>query len=1173
MKIDDAEDPVKRRTAELYAGDLQFRNAEPSEAITAAQRQPGMSFTRMLAAAMAGYTDRPALGERTKEAVLDPVTGRTSLRLLPRFDTISYGELWAGVGAVATEWQHNHHHRLRAGEFVCILGFTSRDYTTIDLACVRTGAVSVPLQSSAPAAQLALIIAETEPRILASSIELLDTAVESAVKSTSVRRVLVFDYRADIDDQREKFDAARRRLAELTDPIVLDSLAEVIERGSALPPAPVFEAIQDDRLATLLYTSGSTGSPKGAMFTHKLISTLWTGYWPDDTHTLPIIGINYLPMSHAVGRALLMETLISGGTGYFVSTSDLSTLFEDIALVRPTELLLVPRVCDILLQIYQGELDRRAPHTDDRAVLEAEVKAELRVNVLGGRIIRAASASAPLSAELAAFVESCVHTPLRDGYGSTETGRITYDRKISRPRILDFKLLDVPELGYLHTDSPHPRGELLIKSETLIAGYYKRPEITAEMFDEDGFYRTGDIMAQVGPDELRYVDRRKNVLKLSNGEFVAVSRLETLFGGSPMIRQIFVYGSSERAYLLAVVVPDPEAAERAGGTGEDLTTLISRSLRQIAKDAELNSYELPRDFLIETEPFSTENGLLSDVRKPLRPKLKDRYGRRLEQLYTELAEREVRELHALRHDGRHGPVFDTVKRAAQALLGRSAIALADGARFTDLGGDSLSAVSFSQLLKEIFAIDIPVGVVLSPAGDLRQLANHIDTALKSGTTRPTFATVHDAAGSQARASDLALDKLIDTRTLADAAALPQPSGPVRTILLTGATGYLGRFLCLEWLERLARTGGKLICLVRGSTADTARARLHDAFDNGDAELVRRFQDHATDHLEVLAGDIGEPHLGLDDSTWHRLADTVDLIVHPAALVNHVLPYEQLFGPNVVGTAELIRLAITRRLKPFTYLSTFAVVSGLPPNLDEDCDIRTASPSRQLDQSYAGGYTTSKWAGEVLLREAHDLCGLPVVTFRSDMILAHRRYAGQLNVPDMFTRLLISLITTGLAPHSFYQDNTGRKRPRAHYDGLPVDFIAEAVTGLSEHFEAGYRTFNVLNPHDDGISLDVFVDWLTEAGYPIQRIDDYNEWYTRLETALRALPDKQRRHTLLPLLHAFTQPSTAIHGSSLPADRFRAAIRTAGIGTDQGIPQLTAPLIRKYATDLHNLNLI
>ena len=108
-----------------------------------------------------------------------------------------------------------------------------------------------------------------------------------------------------------------------------------------------------------------------------------------------------------------------------------------------------------------------------------------------------------------------------------------------------------------------------------MAGYYNRPDLTATMFDDDGYYKTGDIMAEVGPDRLRYVDRRNNVIKLAQGEFVAVSRLEALYSTSPLIRQIYIYGNSARSFPLAVIVPTEDGAD---------SSMISASLRQIARE-------------------------------------------------------------------------------------------------------------------------------------------------------------------------------------------------------------------------------------------------------------------------------------------------------------------------------------------------------------------------------------------------------------------------------------------------------------------------------------------------------------------------------------------------------------------------------------------------------------
>ena len=164
--------------------------------------------------------------------------------------------------------------------------------------------------------------------------------------------------------------------------------------------------------------------------------------------------------------------------------------------------------------------------------------------------------------------------------------------------------------------------------------------------------------------------------------------------------------------------------------------------------------------------------------------------------------------------------------------------------------------------------------------------------------------------------------------------------------------------------------------------------------------------------------------------------------------------------------------------------------------------------------YAGGCAASKWAGEVLVQEAHDAYGLPVTVLRSDMVLAHRRHAGQLNVPDMFIRLLFGLVATGSAPTT---------------TACPSTFVAQAVNTLGAANTDGHRTYNVVNPHDDGISLDTFVDRLTDADHAIHRIEDYAAWFTRF-------------------------------------------VRDTGIDGG-GIPHLPPELITKYATALRHLDLL
>ncbi|MEH3156459.1 MAG: thioester reductase domain-containing protein [Gordonia paraffinivorans] len=1166
---EDRDRRIADRRARLVDSDPQFRDATPDPELAERVLQSDLPLAEVIEEILSTYADRPALGRRATEVVTGD-DGTASVRLRDEFETVSYAELADRVRAVAAAW---HADGLDAGELVATLGFTSVDYATLDLACIHLGLVTVPLQTSSAPAQLLPILAETAPTVLAVGIDHLDDVVELATTDHRPRRVLLFDHDPRDDAQRT---AVERTVTALHDAgIEVETVDELLGRGRDLSAAPAFGSDGVDHsedLANLIYTSGSTGAPKGAMYPVKGVRRLWTTFWFTGDPTLPGITVNYMPMSHVAGRALLAKTLATGGTAYFVAASDLSTLMDDIALVRPTDLMLVPRVCDMIHQRHVSELDRRSGPGRPDAELEAEVRQTIRDDVLGGRVLSAMCGTAPLAPEMAEFIADCLDVHLIDGYGSTEAGSVLIDGHITRPPVTEYKLVDVPELGYHVDDVPHPRGELLLKSESLFPGYYKRPETTAEVFDEDGFYKTGDIMAELGPDHLVYLDRRKNVLKLAQGEFVALSRVEAVLAAAPGVGQIFVYGNSSRSFLLAVVVPTDEAVAEAADEAA-LHDAIVDALKAGGREAGLNSYEIPRDIIVERTPFSRDNGLLSGVGKVLRPKLIEHYGDRLEQMYRDLADNQTEELRRLRRDAGDRPVVETVGRAAAAVIGAGTTALSPDARFGDLGGDSLSALSFSTLLSEIFDVEVPVGLLMGAATDMGAIATHIESVRSGADAVPTFASVHGATATSVRAADLALEKFLDADLLDAAPTLPAAPESATTVLLTGANGYLGRFLCLEWLERLDAVDGTLVCIVRGRDSADARRRLESVFDSGDDVLSTRFRELAGRRLEVLAGDIASPRFGLDEDTWTRLAQVVDRIVHPAALVNHVLPYDQLFGPNVVGTAEVIRLALTTQRKPVTYLSTVGVAEqGGPAVLEEDLDIRQASSERAVAKSYANGYGTSKWAGEVLLREAHDLCELPVAVFRSDMILAHSTFTGQLNVPDVFSRLILTVLNTGLAPESFYRRGSDGSRSRAHYDGLPADFTARAITDLGVAVQKGFETYNVVNPHDDGISLDTVVDWIQEDGVRVTRIDDHRTWVDRFETAIRGLPERIRQASVAPLMDAYRTPQEPERGSAIPSARFVAAVADAGLGDGGEIPHLSHALITKYVSDLRSLGL-
>ena len=275
---------------------------------------------------------------------------------------------------------------------------------------------------------------------------------------------------------------------------------------------------------------------------------------------MPTVRLCFAPLNHFMGRGAVFNTLARGGTVYFTANADMSTLFEDWRLVRPTEAVVFPRILEMVYRHFLGEVARlsAADPTADVEALRQQVMDEMRYTYLGDRITSLFGGSAPTTPRSGTSSRRAFPWRYAEGYGTTEAGgSVTVRDRINRAEVLDYRLRDVPELGYYSTDKPFPRGELCVKTKLAIPGYFKNPDATATLFDEDGFLKTGDIMEERAPDHLVYVDRRNDVLKLAQGEFVTLGKVGTTFEThSDVIRQIFVYGSSARAYLLAVIVPD-----------------------------------------------------------------------------------------------------------------------------------------------------------------------------------------------------------------------------------------------------------------------------------------------------------------------------------------------------------------------------------------------------------------------------------------------------------------------------------------------------------------------------------------------------------------------------------------------------------------------------------------
>ncbi len=914
---------------------------------------------------------------------------------------------------------------------------------------------------------------------------------------------------------RSRFDGADLAVIDVDDPDL------TIPSDITLPVA----APED--LAYVIYTSGTTGVPKGVAITHHNATSLLEAPDPGAPTGPGQVWSQWHSYSFDVSVWEIFNALLHGSRLVVVPESAAASAHELRDLLVAEQVTVVGQTPSALAMMPGEGLESAtlvmAGEASPNEIVDRWAPGRVMINAYG-----------PTEATIYAAISA----PMKAGEGAP----IGVPVPGAALFVLDKWLRPAPE-GVV--------GELYIAGRGVAVGYLHRAGLTASRFVACPYggpgarmYRTGDLVRWGADRQLQYLGRADEQVKI-RGYRIELGEVQAALAALDGVQAAAVIAREDRpgdkrlvGYV--TVTDDVDTAQMRHALGEGLPP-----------------YMVPSAIVVLDTLPRTVNGKL-DKRALPAPEYQN----------------------ALRYTPPATPTEEIVAGIYGQVLGVERVGVENS--FFDMGGDSLSAMRVVAAINTAFDANLSVRTLFE-APSVRGVSHRLDNADLDGEADshgPGYAAVHGRDSDGLRASDLILDKFIDETTLDIVPTLPGPSAEARTVLLTGATGFLGRYLALEWLKQLKRVDGKLICLVRASSDQEAWRRLEKTFDSGDPELLEHFHQLAANHLEVVAGDKGEANLGLDEQTWQRLADSIDLIVDSAAEVNSVLPYRELFGPNVVGTAEMIRFALTARVKPYAYVSTSDLGRQIEPSLfTEDADIRVISPTRILDGSYANGYGNSKWAGEVLLREANELFGLPVSVFRSGMILSDTSYAGQFNVTDVVTRMILSLVATGVAPGSFYQRDANGNRQRAHFDGLPVEFVAEAIATLGAQVVDGFETYHVMNPHDDAIGIDTYVDWLIEAGYPIQRIDDFGEWVRQFEAGLRALPDRQRQHSVLQMLQLMLhnpdqiQPLEPTRGSFAPTDRFHAAVQEAKIGPDNDIPHISAAVIIKYVTDLQLVGLL
>uniref|UniRef100_A0A0E0FR88 Long-chain-fatty-acid--CoA ligase n=1 Tax=Oryza nivara TaxID=4536 RepID=A0A0E0FR88_ORYNI len=428
---------------------------------------------------------------------------------------------------------------------------------------------------------------------------------------------------------------------------------------------------QKDDICTIMYTSGTTGDPKGVLISNRSIITIISALREDDVY------ISYLPLAHIFDR-VLEEVFIHHGASIGFWRGDVKLLVEDIGELKPTIFCAVPRVLDriygglqdkvstggflkktlfnVAYKYKQGNMVKGSKHEEAAAMFDKLVFTKVKRG-LGGRVRLILSGAAPLSNHVEEYLRVVTCSLVLQGYGLTETCAGSF---VSLPNnmsmlgtvgppvpYVEVHLESVPEMGYDALSKESPRGEICIRGDTLFSGYHKREDLTKEVL-VDGWFHTGDIGEWQSDGSMKIIDRKKNIFKLSQGEYVAVENLENIFGQAPGVDSIWVYGNSFESCLVAVVNPNKQALERwaeSNGVTGDFATMcedpkakefILGELTKTGKEKKLKGFELIRAVHLEPVPFDMDRDLITPTYKKKRPQLLKYYQNVIDSMYKNM---------------------------------------------------------------------------------------------------------------------------------------------------------------------------------------------------------------------------------------------------------------------------------------------------------------------------------------------------------------------------------------------------------------------------------------------------------------------------------------------------------------------------------------------------------
>jgi long-subunit acyl-CoA synthetase (AMP-forming) len=405
-----------------------------------------------------------------------------------------------------------------------------------------------------------------------------------------------------------------------------DTWDAIVARTQPLPGRP---ARAEDDLAMLIYTSGSTGTPKGVMITFGAFTRAGEGTAAMVKERVGTENrmLSYLPLAHSFERTWAESSSLVDGRLHLFFAESLDTFLQDLQRTQPTLFLSVPR---LWLKFQQGVFAKMPPAKLDRLLgipILGKIVAKKIRNGLGlGHVKLAGSGSAPIPPALIEWYRK-IGLPLYEGYGMTEDSSYSH---VSTEAHNAPGYVGVPMAGVQVKLSPE--GEVLIKSPGQCLGYYKQPELTAESFTADGFFRTGDLGERTPDGLLKLTGRAKELFKTAKGKYVAPAPIENLINAHPMVELSLVSGVGQPAAHAMVILaehlrPRMNEAEVREQVEKELHALLESVNAKVADHEQLHMIVVAR------EPWSIENGFLTPTMKVRRARIEKAMEPHVERWY------------------------------------------------------------------------------------------------------------------------------------------------------------------------------------------------------------------------------------------------------------------------------------------------------------------------------------------------------------------------------------------------------------------------------------------------------------------------------------------------------------------------------------------------------------